>query len=75
VGDDDPVLVYSLEAALGAVEADQGWNPSAIHLANSSMRDSCQGPSPFGGAGGITAPPIPRNAVVDGPSVLFDLPS
>jgi len=37
------------------------------------MRDSCQGPSPFGGAGGITAPPIPRNAVVDGPSVLFDV--
>src|ERR1700733_274683 len=37
-----------------------GGNPSAIHLANSSIRDCGQGPSPLGGGGGITGPPIPR---------------
>ena len=34
------------------------WNPSAIHFANSSMRDRGHGPSPLGGGGGINAPPL-----------------
>ena len=36
------------------------WTAVRHPLANRSMRDCGHGPSPLGGGGGITAPPIPR---------------
>jgi len=61
ISDDELHLNTEIEAnrhAAGLLS--QGWYPSAIHLAKSSIRDCGQGPPPLGGGGGMTAPPMPR---------------
>src|SRR5262249_32316715 len=48
------------DAQLAAALLNHGWHPSFTHRSNRSIFSCDQGPSPLGGGGGMTEPPIPR---------------
>jgi hypothetical protein len=53
-------LDWITDAQLAAAMLNHGWHPSFTHASNRSIFSCDQGPSPLGGGGGMTEPPIPR---------------